>query len=50
MVLSLHPFVIDDDDRGIGYMADTFAVEPTGGTPLSGLSRDLYEVSATRSA
>jgi Xaa-Pro aminopeptidase len=44
MVLSLHPFVIDDDDRGIGYMADTFVVEPTGGTTISALSRDLYEV------
>jgi Xaa-Pro aminopeptidase len=43
MVLSLHPFVIDDGDQGIGYMADTFVVEPTGGTPLSQLSRDLYE-------
>jgi Xaa-Pro aminopeptidase len=44
MVLSLHPFVIDDDERGIGYMADTFAVEAGGGTPMSSLSRDLYEV------
>jgi Xaa-Pro aminopeptidase len=44
MVLSLHPFVIDDEDRGIGYMADTFAVGPGGGAPLSRLTRDLYEV------
>ncbi|HEY2053066.1 MAG TPA: M24 family metallopeptidase [Solirubrobacterales bacterium] len=43
MVLSLHPFVIDDEDRGIGYMADTFVVGPTAGTPLSNLSRTLYE-------
>jgi Xaa-Pro aminopeptidase len=44
MVLSLHPFVIDDGDQGIGYMADTFTVGPTRATSLSTLSRDLYEV------
>jgi hypothetical protein len=43
--LSLHPFVIDDGDQGIGYMADTFVVEAGGGVPISGLSRDPYEVS-----
>jgi Xaa-Pro aminopeptidase len=43
MVLSLHPFVIDDGDRGIGYMADTFIVEARGATPISDLSRALYE-------
>jgi Xaa-Pro dipeptidase len=43
MVLSLHPFVIDNDDQGIGYMADTFIVGPEAGTPISTLSRDLYE-------
>jgi Xaa-Pro dipeptidase len=45
MVLSLHPFVIDDDDRGIGYMADTFVVGTEGAAPISDLARDLYEVS-----
>jgi methionine aminopeptidase len=44
MVLSLHPFVVDEEERGIGYMADTFAVEAEGGVPLSNLSRDLWEV------
>ncbi|HVW46058.1 MAG TPA: M24 family metallopeptidase [Solirubrobacterales bacterium] len=44
MVLSLHPFVIDNDDRGIGYMADTFIVGDGGAKPISSLSRDLYEV------
>jgi Xaa-Pro aminopeptidase len=44
MVLSLHPFVIDDGDRGIGYMADTFVVGEGGATPISALSRDVYEV------
>jgi hypothetical protein len=44
MVLSLHPFVIDDEDRGIGYMADTFIVGETGATPISSLPRDLYVV------
>jgi len=42
MILSLHPFVLDDDGHGIGYMADTFVVGPDGATPLSTLSRDLY--------
>jgi Xaa-Pro aminopeptidase len=44
MVLSLHPFVIDNDDKGIGYMADTFIVGPSGATPISTLPRDLYVV------
>ena len=43
MVLSLHPFVIDDDDQGIGYMADTFIVGDAGAEPISTLPRDLYE-------
>ena len=45
MVLSLHPFVVDQGGRGIGYMADTFAVADGGAAPLSELSRNLYEVS-----
>jgi hypothetical protein len=44
MILSLHPFVIDDGGRGIGYMADTFIVGEQGAAPISALSRDLYEV------
>jgi Xaa-Pro dipeptidase len=44
MVLSLHPFVIDDGDQGIGYMADTFIVGTEAATPISTLSRDLYVV------
>jgi Xaa-Pro aminopeptidase len=43
MVLSLHPFVIDGEDQGIGYMADTFVVGPEGADPISTLTRDLYE-------
>jgi hypothetical protein len=43
MILSLHPFVIDDADRGIGYMADTFVVGPDRATPISTLPRALYE-------
>jgi hypothetical protein len=35
--------VIDDGGKGIGYMADTFVVGPESATPISGLSRDLYE-------
>src|ERR1700721_4509356 len=34
MVLSLHPFVIDDGEQGIGYMADTFIVDAAGATPI----------------
>jgi Xaa-Pro dipeptidase len=45
MVLSLHPFVVDRGQQGIGYMADTFAVTDGGGVPFSELSRDIYEVS-----
>jgi Xaa-Pro dipeptidase len=44
MVLSLHPFVIDNDDQGIGYMADTFIVGETSATPISTLPRDLYVI------
>jgi Xaa-Pro dipeptidase len=44
MVLSLHPFVIDNGDQGIGYMADTFVVGAVGATPISTLSRDLYVI------
>jgi hypothetical protein len=42
MALSLHPFVIDDGNRAIGYMADTFVVGEDG--PLSTVSRDLWSV------
>src|SRR6202042_3301778 len=35
MVLSLHPFVIDGVDRGIGYMAYTFIVGTEGAAPIS---------------
>jgi Xaa-Pro aminopeptidase len=44
MVLSLHPFVIDNADAGIGYMADTFIVGKRGAIPISELSRALYVV------
>ena len=44
MVLSLHPFVIDDGDQGIGYMADTFIVGTDAATPISTLPRDLYVI------
>ncbi len=42
MSLSLHPFVIDDDQRAIGYMADTFVVGEDG--PLSLVSRDIWSI------
>jgi Xaa-Pro aminopeptidase len=44
MVISLHPFVIDDARRAIGYMADTFIVGAGGASPVSGVSRDVFEV------
>jgi Xaa-Pro aminopeptidase len=42
MTLSLHPYVIDDEARAIGYMADTFVVGEDG--PLSSVSRELWKV------
>ncbi|HJZ36964.1 MAG TPA: M24 family metallopeptidase [Solirubrobacterales bacterium] len=44
MVLSLHPFVIDNDDQGIGYMADTFIVDTEAAAPISSLPRTLYVI------
>jgi Xaa-Pro aminopeptidase len=46
MALSCHPYVDDGDERGIGYMADTYIVRPDGGEVLSTKPLDLYVVSA----
>ena len=44
MTLALHPYVIDSDERAIGYMADTFIVEARGATPVSTVPRDIHVV------
>jgi Xaa-Pro aminopeptidase len=44
MVLAVHPFVSDDDERGMGYMADSYVVGADGGAAVSQVSLDLYVV------
>lgn len=44
MVLSLHPYVIDDGEHAVGYMADTFVVGEQGAKALSVVSREIKEV------
>ncbi len=45
MALALHPFVIDDDERAIGYMADTLIVGAQETTTTSTLTRDIWSIS-----
>jgi Xaa-Pro aminopeptidase len=44
MVLSNHPYVVDDGDRAIGYMADTYIVREAGGEVLSRHPLTIFEV------
>lgn len=44
MTLALHPYVIDADDRAIGYMADTFVVGPDTTSAVSSYSRDIWSL------
>jgi Xaa-Pro aminopeptidase len=44
MVLAVHPFVSDDDERGMGYMGDSYVVGADGGAAVSRLSLDLHVV------
>jgi Xaa-Pro aminopeptidase len=44
MALSNHPYVVDLDERGIGYMADSYIVRDGGGEVLSRHPLDLYVV------
>ena len=44
MVLSNHPYAVDLESRGIGYMANTYVVRPGGGEALSGRPLDLYVI------
>jgi len=46
MAFSNHPYVVDLEERGIGYMADTYIVREDGGEVLSGKPLDLYVVPA----
>src|SRR5206468_11750424 len=41
MVLSNHPYVTDADERGVGYMANTYIVRERGGEVLSRHPLDL---------
>jgi Xaa-Pro aminopeptidase len=44
MALSNHPYVVDLDERAIGYMADSYLVRDGGGEVLSRHGLDLYVV------
>jgi Xaa-Pro dipeptidase len=44
MVLSVHPFVSDDEKRGMGYMADSYVVGADGGEAVSRVPLDLHVV------
>jgi Xaa-Pro aminopeptidase len=44
MALSNHPYVVDLDERAIGYMADSYLVREDGGEVLSRHPLDLYVV------
>jgi hypothetical protein len=44
MALSSHPYVVDLDERAIGYMADSYLVREDGGEVLSSHPLDLYVV------
>jgi Xaa-Pro aminopeptidase len=44
MVLSNHPYAVDLENRGVGYMANTYVVRREGGEALSGRPLDLYVI------
>jgi Xaa-Pro aminopeptidase len=44
MVLSSHPYAVDLDGRGAGYMANTYVVGEDGGEALSDRPLDLYVI------
>jgi len=46
MAFSCHPYVVDRDERAIGYMADTYIVREDGGEVLSTKPLELYVVPA----
>jgi Xaa-Pro dipeptidase len=45
MVLANHPYAVDRDGQGVGYMANTYVVTAAGGESLSQKPLDLYVVS-----
>jgi hypothetical protein len=44
MTLALHPYVVDAEDRAVGYMADSLVVGADATTAVSSLSRDIWSV------
>lgn len=44
MVLANHPYAVDTEGRGVGYMANTYLVTGTGGEALSEKALGLYVV------
>jgi Xaa-Pro aminopeptidase len=44
MVLANHPYVLDNEEAGVGYMANTYLVTDTGGEALSTKPLDLYVI------
>lgn len=46
MVLANHPYAVDRQGQGVGYMANTYVVTASGGEPLSHKPLDLYVVPA----
>lgn len=44
MMLAMHPYVADVDGRAVGYMANSYIVEPDGGRAVSKLPLDLHVV------
>jgi Xaa-Pro dipeptidase len=44
MVIALHPYVTDEEHRGIGYMANSYVVGPDGGHPVSRVPLELFVV------
>lgn len=44
MVLVNHPYAVDAEGRGVGYMANTYLVTERGGEALSAKALDLYVV------
>jgi hypothetical protein len=45
MAFALHPWLVPDAGRPIGYMADTYVVGENGAEQLSRFSLDLVTVS-----
>jgi Xaa-Pro dipeptidase len=44
MVLANHPYAVDRGGRGVGYMANTYVVTPSGGESLSQKPLEIYVI------